>query len=169
MHLRFKPIGRVFLFLALVAATLQATPAPSPLLQKLAPPFVRHDLEGHPIRLRGYRGKVVLLNFWATWCAPCQLELRLFAEWQRKNGSDLQVIAVSMDDSDAPVRAMTRTLNLNFPIVMGDAKLGSRFGGVLGLPLSFLIDRRGVIVARFEGETDQDALDAQVRQLLALH
>ncbi|MGA7109841.1 MAG: TlpA disulfide reductase family protein [Terracidiphilus sp.] len=169
MHLRFKPIQRVYLFLVLVAATLQATAAPSPLLHKPAPLFVRHDLEGHPIRLREYRGKVVLLNFWATWCAPCQLELRRFAGWQRENRSDLQVIAVSMDDSEAPVRAMTRTLNLNFPIAMGDAKLGSRYGGVLGLPLSFLIDRSGVIVARFQGETDQEALNAQLRQLLAQH
>jgi hypothetical protein len=89
--------------------------------------------------------------------------------WQRDNGTALLLIAVSMDDSDAPVRAMATTLKLTFPVAMGDAKLGSRYGAVLGLPLSLLFDRSGVIIARFQGEEDQDALDAQVRQLLAHH
>jgi len=72
-----------------------------------------------------------------------------------------------MDDGDAPVRRTVRRLRLDFPIVMGDAKLGDEYGGVLGLPVTFLIDREGRVVAKLKGETDLAALESQVKQLLA--
>ena len=109
-----------------------------------------------------------MLNFWATWCAPCQVELPRFALWQRQFGaSGLQVIAVSMDDDQAPVRAVVRRLNLNFPVVMGDERLGKRFGGILGLPITFVIGRDGKVIARFEGETDLGTMENQLKAILA--
>src|SRR3974390_2574623 len=106
------------------------------LLHKTAPEFVRADLSGRRIDLKAYRGKVVLLNFWATWCASCQVELPRFAAWQRKyDAKGLQILAVSMDDDAKPVRATVLRLRLDFPVVMGDAKLGIRYGGVFGLPV----------------------------------
>jgi len=138
------------------------------ILHRTAPEFVRADLAGRSIDLKSYRGKVVLLNFWATWCAPCQIELPKFDAWQKKySAQGLQVLAVSMDDGDAPVRRTVRRLRLDFPIVMGDAKLGDEYGGVLGLPVTFLIDREGRVVAKLKGETDLAALESQVKQLLA--
>jgi cytochrome c biogenesis protein CcmG, thiol:disulfide interchange protein DsbE len=138
------------------------------LLHKTAPEFVRADLSGRKTDLKSYRGKIVLLNFWATWCAPCQIELPKFDAWQKKYGADgLQVLAVSMDDNDAPVRRIVRRLNLDFPVLMGDAKLGAAYGGVLGLPVTFLIDREGRVVAKLKGETDLDALELRLKQLLA--
>ena len=138
------------------------------ILHRAAPEFVRADLAGRSIDLKSYRGKVVLLNFWATWCAPCQIELPKFDAWQKKYGAQgLQVLAVSMDDGDAPVRRTVRRLHLEFPVVMGDAKLGDEYGGVLGLPVTFLIDREGRVVAKFRGETDLAALESHVKQLLA--
>src|SRR3974390_366644 len=93
------------------------------LLHKPAPEFVRADLSGRPIDLKAYRGKVVLLNFWATWCASSQGELPQFAAWQRDYAAQgLQILAVSMDDDAAPVRATVRRRHLNFPVMMGDAK-----------------------------------------------
>jgi cytochrome c biogenesis protein CcmG, thiol:disulfide interchange protein DsbE len=155
------------ILIVLAATNLGAGPPPSPLLHKPAPAFVRADLEGHRISLRAQRGNVVLLNFWATWCAPCLQELPRFAAWQSRYGpSGFQVIAVSMDDADTPVRALVQKLHLDLPVVMGDARLGTRYGGVLGLPITFLIDRRGMVVARLEGATDLDALDRQIRSLL---
>lgn len=137
-------------------------------LHKEAPEFVRADLAGRSIDLKSYRGKVVLLNFWATWCAPCQIELPKFDTWQKKYGAEgLQVLAVSMDDGDAPVRRTVRRLHLDFPVVMGDAKLGDEYGGVLGLPVTFLLDRGGRVVAKLKGETDLAALESRVKQLLA--
>jgi cytochrome c biogenesis protein CcmG/thiol:disulfide interchange protein DsbE len=77
---------------------------PLDLEHKPAPVFERTDLAGRKVRLKDYRGKVVLLNFWATWCASCQVELPRFAEWQKRYGAQgLQVLAVSMDDNAAPV------------------------------------------------------------------
>ena len=135
---------------------------------KPAPDFSRSDLAGHQVDLRNYRGKVVLLNFWATWCAPCQVELPQFEAWQREYAADgLQVITVSMDDQESPVRRTARRLHLDFPVLMGDAELGETYGGVLGLPVTFLIDRHGRIAAQFRGETELGQIESRVKQLLA--
>ena len=148
----------------------QSAPPAQNLLNKRAPDFTRQDLHGHTVRLAGFRGKVVLLNFWATWCAPCQVEMPIFAAWQRQYGPQgLQVIGISMDDDTAAARKLVLRLRLDYPVAMGDARLGLRYGGVLGLPLSFLIDRNGVVRARFQGETDAKAIESQVRELLANH
>lgn len=137
------------------------------LVHKQAPEFIRTDLNGQQIDLKRYRGKVVLLNFWATWCAPCQIELPRFDAWQKKYGAHgLQVLAVSMDDGDAPVKRTVRRLHLGFPVVMGDAKLGDAYGGVLGLPITFLIDRNGVVVGKVKGETDLGKLELRVKAAL---
>lgn len=110
---------------------------------------------------------MVLLNFWATWCAPCLVEMPVFASWQQQFGpQELRVIGISMDDDSTPVRDLAAKLKLNYPVAMGDAGLGERYGGVLGLPLTFLIDRSGVVRARFQGETDLDALKKQLNLIL---
>ncbi len=138
------------------------------LVHKCAPAFVRRDLSGNIVNLRAYRGKVVLLNFWATWCALCRLELPQFAAWQRNyKQQGLEVIAVSMDDDAEPVRAFVRSFALGFPVVMGDAVLGERYGGVLGLPITFLVARDGTIAARLEGELQSADMEEKLEQLLA--
>ena len=156
------------LFLVLIAASLHAAPAPLSLLHKPAPSFIRNDLNGNRVNLRDYRGKVILLNFWATWCVPCRLELPRFAEWQKEYGPDgLQIIAVSMDDTPIAVRAIVRKLKPDYPIIMGDVQLGTRYGGVLGLPITFLIDRNGQVSARLQGEADLPAMENRIKALLA--
>jgi cytochrome c biogenesis protein CcmG, thiol:disulfide interchange protein DsbE len=140
---------------------------PPDLTNKQAPAFVRVDLAGRRVGLEQYRGKVVLLNFWATWCGPCQVELPRFAAWQKTYGArGFQVLAVSMDDSEAPVRRTVRRLHLDFPVVMGDANLGEEYGGVLGLPITFLIDRDGRIVKRIKGGSDLKELEDSVKSVL---
>jgi peroxiredoxin len=145
-----------------------AVSAAAPLVNRKAPEFARRDLTGKNVDLRSFRGKVVLLNFWATWCAPCLLEMPVFAGWQRRYGPQgVQVIAISMDDDDEPVRKVIAKMKLNYPVVMGDAKLGERYGGVLGLPLTYLIDRNGVVRARFQSETDVNAIEKQLKLMVA--
>jgi cytochrome c biogenesis protein CcmG/thiol:disulfide interchange protein DsbE len=140
----------------------QTSPAP-----RRAPEFVRTGLNQQRIDLNAYRGKVVLLNFWATWCAPCELEMPRFVDWQNKYGPrGLQIIGISMDDDPALARAAYRKLRLNYPVAMGDAKLGELYGGVLGLPVTFLIDAHGQVRARFEGETSLNKIETQLQSLL---
>lgn len=137
------------------------------LVHKKAPRFIRTDLEHKRLDLNKYRGKVVLLNFWATWCAPCKVEMPRFVEWQKKYGPrGLQIIGISMDDDPPLVRKAYGELRLNYPIVMGDEKLGELYGGVLGLPVTFLIDRHGKIRAVNRGETELNSIEMQLQSLL---
>ena len=151
---------------ALGGVTALAAPK-NPLLNKPAPIFFRTSLENQRVDLAGLRGRVVLLNFWATWCAPCQVEMPRFVQWQEKYQPDgLSIVGVSMDDDAEPVKALVRQRNLNYPVIMGDDKLGLAYGGVLGLPVTYLIDRKGVIRARYQGATDLNVMERVVQRLL---
>jgi cytochrome c biogenesis protein CcmG/thiol:disulfide interchange protein DsbE len=164
----FVVIAGLFVTSLINPPLLRAGVPGNSLVGKQAPRFVRTDLAGRKIELKSYRGKVVLLNFWATWCVPCRVELPRFAGWQRQYGSQgLEIIAVSMDDDVTPVRATVRKLELNFPALMGDEKIGRQYGGVLGLPVTYLIGRDGIIRQRLEGETDLGELESTVIKLLA--
>lgn len=133
-----------------------------------APDFTRLDFVGHTFHLAAYRGKLVLLNFWASWCSPCLQEMPRFSAWQQQYGAQgLQVIGVSMDDGAAPAKALLARRPVSYPIILGDAKLGEAFGGILGLPLTYLIDPQGRIISRYQGESDLDALEAQIKTGLA--
>jgi cytochrome c biogenesis protein CcmG, thiol:disulfide interchange protein DsbE len=137
------------------------------LVNRKAPEFAQRDLNGQTINLARLRGKVVLLNFWATWCAPCLTEMPAFAAWQRQYGQQgLTVVGISMDDEDVPVRKMVKKLGVDYPVAMGNAALGERYGGVLGLPMTFLIDRNGIVRARFQGEADLKKIEASLKGLL---
>ncbi|MGO8773231.1 MAG: peroxiredoxin family protein [Terracidiphilus sp.] len=137
------------------------------MLHKHAPEFVRVDINHKSINLSSFRGKVVLLNFWATWCAPCQLEMPRFVSWQSRYGSrGLQVIGISMDDDPALVRKLCAKLSVNYPVAMGDEKIGELYGGVLGLPVTYLIDTHGEIRAAYRGEVDLKTIEMQMKLLL---
>lgn len=154
----------------LATCALHAASAQNALLHKQAPEFVRNDLSGRRVDLNAFRGKVVLLNFWATWCGPCLVELPRFSAWQKQYGpAGLQVVAVSMDDESTGVRPVVRKLKLDFPVVMGDEKLGNLYGGVLGLPVTFLLGRDGKVDARIEGAADLEGMESKIKQLLARH
>lgn len=134
---------------------------------RLAPDFTLPQLDGPPLQLSAYRGKVVLLDFWATWCDPCRAETPHLVELQRKYGDrGLQIIGVSMDDSPDPVRGFYQQFHMNYPVVMGTAKTGELYGGVLGLPIAFLIGRDGTIYARKIGAQDAAALEKEIQKLL---
>ncbi len=134
-----------------------------------APNFSRVDLTHRKIVLSSYRGKIVLLNFWATWCEPCLTEMPTFVEWQKQYGSgNFQVIGISMDDAATEVIATVSRLKLNYPVLMGDEYLGADYGGVLGLPVTFLIGRDGKIQARYQG-TSLTRIHSDIQNLLQSH
>lgn len=149
-------------------SSAQNVPGSHALVHHRAPEFTRAGMDGRRVDLKAYRGKVVLLDFWATWCGPCQVEMPRFAAWQTQYAAQgLQVVGISMDDDAGAAKSVVTKLGLNYPVAMGDAKLGERYGGVLGLPLTLLIDRRGVVRAAFEGEADLTAMETQMKALLS--
>jgi cytochrome c biogenesis protein CcmG, thiol:disulfide interchange protein DsbE len=163
----FPKYLRWAIWTVLLVGALSGAQAPPNLVHKPAPLFVRNDLSGRKIALEKFRGQVVLLDFWATWCARCQVELPRFQAWQKKYGAEgFEVLAVSMDDTAAPVRKTVRKLQLNFPVAMGDAQLGDEYGGLLGLPVTYLIDREGKIIAEFKGEVDLNAMERAIQSAL---
>jgi len=127
-----------------------------------APNFTLKDLQGHDVSLEQYRGKVVLVNFWATWCGPCEVEIPWFIEFQRKYGPQgFTVLGLSMDEEGESVVApwiekMKFDVNgtptaLNYPILLANDETAGKFGGLIGLPTSILISRDGKIIKRFIG------------------
>lgn len=163
---KLRTIIPVLALLLLSSLPVQADPAE--LLHKPAPRFVRRGIDGRRVDLGSLRGKVVLLTFWATWCEPCQVEMPRFIDCQRRLGGDgLQIVAVSLDDDEEPVRAFTAGRHVNYPVLMGDARLARAYGEILGLPVNFLIDRHGRIAAVFKGQTDLDELESALRAVLA--
>jgi len=109
----------------------------------------------------------VLIDFWASWCFPCREETPHFVQLQNKYGNrGLEVIGISMDDDAEPARKFSEEFQMNYPVVMGNAKIGELYGGVLGVPIAFLIDRHGRIAAKHTGSTDAAVFDREVRLLL---
>jgi peroxiredoxin len=135
----------------------------------LAPDFSLPDLTGQTISLSSYRGKVVLLDFWATWCDPCREEIPHFVALQSQYGDQgLEIIGISMDDGPEPVRAFYQRFKINYPVVMGGAKTGELYGGVLGLPIAFLIGRDGRIYSKHMGASEISVLEKEIVNLLQL-
>jgi peroxiredoxin len=133
----------------------------------MAPDFSRSDFTGHALHLADYRGKLILLNFWASWCGPCLAEMPRFAGWQQDYGArGLQIIGVSMDDDRASAKRLLAAHPVPYPVVMGDSRLGEQYGGVLGLPLTYLIDPSGRVVGRYQGAESLAKMEAQIKASL---
>jgi cytochrome c biogenesis protein CcmG, thiol:disulfide interchange protein DsbE len=132
-----------------------------------APGFSLTDLTGQPLVLANYRGKVVLLDFWATWCAPCREEIPHFIALQDKyREQGLEVIGISMDDGPKPVQEFYRRFKMNYPVAVGTEQVAEAYGGVYGLPVTFLLDRDGRVVAKYTGAVEMATVEQQVQSLL---
>jgi thiol-disulfide isomerase/thioredoxin len=140
---------------------------PSAASHSLAPDFNLTDLNGKPLDLASYRGKVVLLDFWATWCAPCRAEIPHFVEFQNNyRDQGLQIIGISMDDDLKPVRPFYQEFKMNYPVALGTEKLAQSYGGILGLPVTFLIDRDGRIAGKYVGAVNIATIEQGIKSLL---
>jgi cytochrome c biogenesis protein CcmG/thiol:disulfide interchange protein DsbE len=133
-----------------------------------APAWSLTDLAGKNVKSSDFAGKVVILDFWATWCPPCRAEIPGFIELQEKYGKKgLQIVGVSLDEGGPQaVAAFVRKTGMNYPVVMGDESVVNAFGGVRALPTTFVIDRAGKIAVRHEGYASKDALEQILKKLL---
>ena len=134
-----------------------------------APAFELKDLDGKPLKLDAYRGKVILLNFWATWCGPCRAEIPSLIELQKHYKNHLQVIGLAVDEEDESfVRKFADSEGINYPIAMGTDNVRIAYGGVGALPTVFVIDTQGRIVQKHVGLFDPVLYETEVRALVDL-
>ncbi len=135
--------------------------------RKVAPDFTLTDAQGRAVTLSALRGKVVLLDFWATWCGGCKLEIPWYVEFHRKyRGQGLVVVGVSMDEEGMKVvKPFLEQRHIDYPVVIGSEALGQQFG-LQSMPLTLLIDRKGRIAVAHAGVVDRANFEDHVRELL---
>ena len=176
-HLRLGILTRLtaaaLLFLLLAACTSSEQTTPSNLkpvaARQTAPEFALKDVNGATVRLSDYRGKVVLLNFWATWCGPCKMEIPWFIEFEQANKDrGFAVIGVSMDDEGwAVVKPFLAEWSINYRTLLGDSIIAELYGGVDALPTSFLIDRDGRVASSHQGLISKTVYKNEIQELLS--
>ncbi|OGR97453.1 MAG: hypothetical protein A2902_06845 [Elusimicrobia bacterium RIFCSPLOWO2_01_FULL_64_13] len=132
------------------------------------PEFEVAGPDGKPIRSSDLKGKVSVVDFWATWCGPCVEEVPHFnVLHERYAGKGLAILGISMDDGGAQkVRAFVRRYGVAYPVAMANDQAVKGFGGIFGLPTTFIIDREGRIVEKIIGYRDLDYFDSRIRKLL---
>jgi len=135
---------------------------------KAAPDFQLPSLDGRQVSLSQFRGKVVILDFWATWCKPCRLELPHFAALQQEFGTEaLQIIGVSLDQAGSDeVASFVREWKIPYIVVMGNGKVVRDYGGIRGIPTTFVIDKQGNVYRKYVGYRDKEVFEKDIRALL---
>jgi thiol-disulfide isomerase/thioredoxin len=134
----------------------------------IAPDFSLEVLDGSTMRLSDLRGKAVMLNFWATWCGPCKIEMPWFVDLQKQYGPQgLQIVGVAMDDaSKEDIAKFAKDMGVNYPILIGKEAVGDQYGGVNALPETFLIGRDGKIVDRIIGLEGKAEIEESIKRAL---
>jgi thiol-disulfide isomerase/thioredoxin len=137
---------------------------------KTAPAFTLTDLNGKKVSLSDYKGRPVLVNFWATWCGPCKVEMPWFEEFQKQYAAQgFQILGLT-DDVDAGKDTITKVAHrtgVSYPILLTDGKVQTAYGGLDVLPMSFYVDRNGVVVEETAGLGSKDEIEAHIKKTIA--
>jgi thiol-disulfide isomerase/thioredoxin len=133
-----------------------------------APDWELKDLDGRTVRSSDFKGKVVVLDFWATWCGPCRAEIPGLVALQKEYAPEgLVIVGASVDEGGAStVKQFTEKLGVNYPVVLADEKVQQAFGGIEAIPTTFIIDRTGRIVKKDFGFTGKDEFEQEIKPLL---
>lgn len=143
--------------------------APGQLIGQSAPEFELQSLDGKNVKLSDFRGKAVLLNFWATYCGPCKIEMPWFVEMQKEYGQQgFQAVGVAMDDaSTEDIAKFAKEMGVNYPILLGKEAVGQSYGGIGVLPTTFFVDRDGKVTAREFGLQSRSVFVANIKKALS--
>ena len=157
-----------FLLAACSSGVRAAEPVKPEKERRNAPDFLLKDADGKSVHLSDYKGKVVLLDFFATWCGPCKIEIPWFMDFERKNKDrGFSVIGVSMDDEGwEVVKPFLQGLGVNYRVLIGNDSTAQSYGGVDALPTTFLIDREGRIAAVHVGLAGRKDFEDGIEKLL---
>jgi thiol-disulfide isomerase/thioredoxin len=138
------------------------------LLAKAAPDFTLTNLSDKPVRLSDFKGKIVLLDFWATWCVPCREEIPAFIQLQKQYaGKGFTVLGIALDDEGAAVvKPFAQKLGVNYPLVIGNTRVAAAYGGIQAVPTAFLIGRDGRILKTFLGARGQSEWEQIIQSAL---
>jgi thiol-disulfide isomerase/thioredoxin len=130
--------------------------------------FVIKDLDGKDVKLSSFKGKVILLNFWATWCGPCKAEIPGFVELQDKYKKDLVVVGYDVDDTAEKARPFVAEYKMNYPVLLGLGRedVQEAFGPIWGIPASFLISKDGKVCKRHMGIAAKETFEKEIKALL---
>jgi thiol-disulfide isomerase/thioredoxin len=134
----------------------------------MAPDFTLKTLDGKEVSLSSLKGKAVMVNFWATWCEPCPIEMPWMVELQDKYRKDgFEIIGVAMDDSDnKEIAAFAKKMNVNYTILKGSEKVADLYGGLDGLPTNFFLDRNGKVIDSFKGLRSESVIVDDIKKAL---
>jgi thiol-disulfide isomerase/thioredoxin len=134
-----------------------------------APEFKLTGLDGKPVTLADSKGKIILLNFWATWCGPCRAEIPDLVELQNKYKDRLQILGLVVDDDDQDaIKEFVEKFGINYPVAITPDNVRIQYGGIAALPTSFVLDAEGRIVQKHEGLRDPILYETEIRSLLGL-
>jgi thiol-disulfide isomerase/thioredoxin len=129
--------------------------------------FVLEDEHNVPVKLADYKGKVVVLNFWATWCGPCRSEIPEFVElYSQYKDKGLVIVGISIDDSPAQLQPFMKELRMNYPVLQMTSEVETAFGPFYGYPTTFMIARDGSICVKHLGPATKDQFEKEIKALL---
>lgn len=158
----------IFLIIGLVFVFALAHNVAGQNVGSIAPQFTLDDINGKSVSLNDYKGKVIILDFWATWCPPCREEIPDFIALQNEYGKKgLQIIGIAVDrDGIKSVKPFYENMGMNYPVLLTDGKVESRYGGIRAIPTTFIIDKKGSIVKKYVGFQSKAVFEKEIKELL---
>ena len=156
-----------FLIFSISYCSKKKEPEPASAPQA-APDFTLPDLNGKMVSLKDFRGKVIILDFWATWCPPCRQEIPLFVDlYSQYKEKGFEIIGIALDqEGEKVVKPFSQNYNIKYPILIGGEEVSEVYGGIRGIPTTFVIDRKGNIVKKYVGFTEKEVFEEDIKALL---
>ena len=169
-----KVLKRIFLdvlicFLIFSISYCSKKKEPEPALEPIAAPdFTLPDINGKMVSLKDFRGKVLILDFWATWCPPCRQEIPQFVDlYSQYKEKGFEIIGIALDqEGEKVVKPFSQNYNIKYPILIGGEEVSEIYGGIRGIPTTFVIDRKGNIVKKYVGFRDREVFEEDIKALL---